>query len=122
MAGKGEIDFAKELGLNIARLRTDRGWSQERLANEAEIRQDTLSRLERGETEPKITTIASICGALHCGYYDILPTFPGMKSALIKPELSMLNLLLDDVSGDEQAQIITIAIAAAEYFRTQANK
>ncbi len=40
--------FLKSFGLNLSRIRKEKGFSQEKLANEADIDISTLSRIERG--------------------------------------------------------------------------
>ncbi len=44
-------------------LRKDRGWSINYLAMESELTQSTLNNLYRRNTEPKISTLRSICNA-----------------------------------------------------------
>ena len=44
-------------------LRKDRGWSINYLAMESELTQSTLNNLYRRHTEPKISTLRSICNA-----------------------------------------------------------
>lgn len=47
----------------IDRLRKERGWSVNYLAMEAELTQSTLNNLYTRKTEPKISTLRSICKA-----------------------------------------------------------
>lgn len=47
----------------IDELRTERGWSINNLAMEAELTQSTLNNLYTRNTEPKISTLRSICNA-----------------------------------------------------------
>ena len=44
-------------------LRKDRGWSINYLAMESELTQSTLNNLYRRNTEPKISSLRSICNA-----------------------------------------------------------
>ena len=48
----------------IDKLRKERGWSVNYLAMEAELTQSTLNNLYTRKTEPKISTLRSICKAL----------------------------------------------------------
>ena len=47
----------------IDKLRKERGWSVNYLAIEAELTQSTLNNLYTRKTEPKISTLRSICKA-----------------------------------------------------------
>ncbi len=47
----------------IDKLRKERGWSVNYLAMEAELTQSTLNNLYTRKTEPKISTLRSICKA-----------------------------------------------------------
>ena len=47
----------------IAQLRTERGWSEYRLAQEAKIPQSTLSNLSRRGNSPTVSTLEAICHA-----------------------------------------------------------
>ena len=54
----------KALGNRIKTLRIERSFSQEDLANEADIPLSQVGRIERGETNPTISTLFVICEAL----------------------------------------------------------
>lgn len=47
----------------IEELRKERGWSINYLAMEAELTQSTLNNLYTRKTEPKLSTLRSICNA-----------------------------------------------------------
>lgn len=50
-------------GERIRRLRGARGWSQARLAEEANLDQQTISHVERGN-EPKVSSLEMLADAL----------------------------------------------------------
>lgn len=50
---------------NLARLRTERGLTQEQLALEAGMTLSEISRIESRRREPKVRTIAKIAAALN---------------------------------------------------------
>jgi transcriptional regulator with XRE-family HTH domain len=52
------------VGSNIRSLRIEKGISQEALANEADIPLSQIGRIERGETNPTISTLFVISEAL----------------------------------------------------------
>jgi len=51
-------------GTRVRKLRLSRGWTQERLAEEAELNSVQVSHIERGANEPKLTTIIRLARAL----------------------------------------------------------
>jgi transcriptional regulator with XRE-family HTH domain len=52
------------LGSRVAQLRVQKGWSQERLARRTRLSLRTINRVERGDVEGHIGTIAKIAKAL----------------------------------------------------------
>jgi transcriptional regulator with XRE-family HTH domain len=56
--------IVKAVGERIRELRTERGLSQEDLANEAEVPLSQIGRIERGENNPTISTLYVIALAL----------------------------------------------------------
>jgi len=56
--------FAQKLGNKVRLLRKERGWSQERLAHEANIERSYMGAIERGERNPTLKKIYQISVAL----------------------------------------------------------
>ena len=54
------MDIRKRLGLNVRRLRLDKGWSQEQYAFEAGIHRTYVSDIERGARNPTATVIEKL--------------------------------------------------------------
>ena len=54
----------KSLGKRIRQLRQDRGWSQERLANEASMHRTYMWGIEQGVRNPSIRHLTRIADAL----------------------------------------------------------
>ena len=52
------------LAANARALRIKRGYSQETLATAAELPRSVISRLERGQHEPRLSTLIAISDAL----------------------------------------------------------
>jgi len=59
------LDPVYELRKKILLLRLDEGLSQEKLAARAGMRQSVISRIENGESEPRIETVNKIARALN---------------------------------------------------------
>ena len=58
---------------NLSRIRKQKGWSQEKLAQEAGISYNTLIKIERhGIKNPKIETVIKLAKALSVNIDDLL--------------------------------------------------
>ncbi len=62
----------KVLGEKVARLRRNRGFTQEELSQSADIGRATLSRLENGEVSPRYETLEKVAEALEVGISSLL--------------------------------------------------
>ena len=54
------------LGNNLQRLRKEKGLKQDELAEQAGVSLTQISKIERNETDPRISTIEKISKALEC--------------------------------------------------------
>jgi transcriptional regulator with XRE-family HTH domain len=48
----------------LRQLREERGWSQEQLAERADLNRSYVGEVERGKAVPSIITVAKLAGAL----------------------------------------------------------
>lgn len=60
----GEIDPRKLLGVRLAKLRKERGWSQEQLALESGIARSYLGGVERGQRNIALLNICKLANTL----------------------------------------------------------
>jgi transcriptional regulator with XRE-family HTH domain len=58
------MDIRKRIGAAVQRLRTEKGWSQEQLADEANLHRTYISGIERGIRNPTITVLEKVAVAL----------------------------------------------------------
>jgi transcriptional regulator with XRE-family HTH domain len=66
------MDMRKLVGRNFARLRREKGLTQEEVAARSGLSQQYLSGLERGNRNPAIVTIYEIAQALEVSHVDLL--------------------------------------------------
>lgn len=66
------MDMRKLVGDNCARIRKERGYTQEELAERTGLTQQYLSDLERGKRNPTIVTVYEISQALGVSHLDML--------------------------------------------------
>ena len=58
------MDIRGRFGLNVRRIREERAWSQEELADRSGLHRTYISGVERGVRNPTITVAAKIASAL----------------------------------------------------------
>jgi len=64
-------EYLSEFGKNLKKLREKKGFSQEELANLAEVSLPQITRIERGVINPTICTIKSLAGGLDVELYTL---------------------------------------------------
>jgi transcriptional regulator with XRE-family HTH domain len=66
------MDVRHRLAANMKRLRKERGWSQEALADAAGLDRTYISGIERMVRNPTITVVERVAGALGCRLGELL--------------------------------------------------
>jgi transcriptional regulator with XRE-family HTH domain len=66
------MDVRHRLAVNMKRLRKERGWSQEALADEAGLDRTYVSGIERVVRNPTVTVVERVAVALRCRMGDLL--------------------------------------------------
>ena len=66
------MDMRKLVGRNAARIRMEKGLTQEQLAERSGLSQQYLSGLERGKRNPTIVTLYEIASALGVSHVDLV--------------------------------------------------
>lgn len=66
------MDIRKQVGLNMRRLRAEKGWSQEELAFETGMHRTYISGIERGVRNPTIVVVEKIATKLGVGPAKLL--------------------------------------------------
>lgn len=61
----------RAFGEAVARLRRDRGWTQEDLAERAEVHRSYLAAIETGARNPSLDVIVKIAHGLHISVADL---------------------------------------------------
>jgi transcriptional regulator with XRE-family HTH domain len=68
------------IGQIVKKKREAKRWNQQELADKSDVTQATISRLEAGVFDPKISTLRSLAAALGCLVVDLLPDNDKKKS------------------------------------------
>jgi transcriptional regulator with XRE-family HTH domain len=66
------MDMRKLVGRNAARIRKEKGLTQEQLAERSGLSQQYLSGLERGQRNPTIVTVYELSVALGVSHTELL--------------------------------------------------
>lgn len=66
------MDVRQRLATNMKRLRKERGWSQEALADEAGLDRTYISGIERQVKNPTVTVVERVAKALACRLGDLV--------------------------------------------------
>ncbi len=66
------MDMRKLVGRNLARLRREKGFTQERFAEVAGVTQQYVSDVERGLRNPTIVSIYHLATALGVSHVDLI--------------------------------------------------
>jgi transcriptional regulator with XRE-family HTH domain len=61
------------LGRHVREFRQELGWSQERLADEADLHRNYVGAIERGELNPTLRNIVRLANALGTTVCGLLP-------------------------------------------------
>lgn len=101
---------------NLRRLRVAAGLTQAELAEEAEIANETVSRLERGRIEPSIDLLRRLARALRVSESELVARRASPKvSNLRVAERRLLALVRnwDDASIEELVRAVKLIVGAA---------
>ena len=71
------MDMRRLVGANFARLRREKGLTQEEVAERSGFSQQYISGLERGRRNPTIVTVYELAQALGVSHVDLLTDHPG---------------------------------------------
>jgi transcriptional regulator with XRE-family HTH domain len=89
------------IAMNLRRMRQYRGWSQEKLGEEAGVSRVSITHVESGEREPSLDTLQKLSEALDCKVVDFF--YDADPAALLK-----VNMILSEAAdrareeGDEE--------------------
>lgn len=66
------MESHERFGRNLKQARKRRGWTQEDLGHAAGLHSTEIGRLERGDREPRLSTIVKLARALKITAADLL--------------------------------------------------
>jgi transcriptional regulator with XRE-family HTH domain len=78
------MDMRKLVGRNFARLRKEKGFTQERFAEQSGFTQQYVSDLERGRRNPTVVTLFQLASTLGVSHVDLVLPDEEARSELAK--------------------------------------
>lgn len=101
------------LGDEIKRRRDELGWTQEKLAAEAGLKQPTLNRIEKGtRPRPRGSSVRAIAHALQTTVEDLYAGEPPITES--GGPLEALRVLVGEVSGQQTRTIDLLEVLRGE--------
>lgn len=96
---------SESLGRRVARLRSDRGWTQEQLAERLAVSRVAVSHIEMGLTVPSERTVVLLAGMFDCEPLELVADtqYPAAKRdrlPLIAARYTRIDLLLAVLAAD----------------------
>lgn len=81
------LNIAKIVGDNVRRMRSERGWKGDYLAEKMETNPQNMSGIERGVRGLSIKQIEKMCEALGCEAYELFIPPDSTDGNLLKQQL-----------------------------------
>ncbi len=88
--------YVDQVGSQIKRARTMRGWSQRDLAKKAKVTAETVSSLENGLHEPRPSTLRKLAGAFGVEVADLFGEARPSPKVLTPPSLEWARAASDE--------------------------
>ena len=105
----------RRVGLRIARLRHERGWSAAELARRAGVGKATLSEVESGRRNATLETLDALTSALEVPLSAPLLAPSGsleIPRALVKGEPVIAELVIHDEAADTISELYRVSVRA----------
>lgn len=111
--GSDRLDYP-EIGRQVRRLRRQRGWSQARLAERADLSDTYISHIERATKQVSLNALLRLAAALEVTLDQLLSGSQPQDTGAYLPEL---ETLFQDCSLRERRILLDIAGAVKEVLR-----
>lgn len=92
-------------GDNILRLRRDKGWTQNDLAEKSGVKMNHISKLERNEADPKLETIYKLMNALDCSANALLND---VKKTPLDGRMEMVLERVQQLPDKEKSRLLDV--------------
>ncbi|MFI3213052.1 MAG: helix-turn-helix transcriptional regulator [Eubacteriales bacterium] len=107
------MDF-KEMGKKIKKLRVEKGYTQEELAERLDLSVQHISAIERGVKVPKLETFIKIVNELDTNADYLLMDHLSMSTQLIASELYTMLELISEKEKRRILDVVRILVLSAD--------
>ena len=101
---KEELSLAKAIGRVIAKRRTERGMTQEYVAECLGVGYEAVSRIERGAIMPTIGKLVQLAGVFNCPIEELLME----SSNRATDQGAVLSKMIEELSQTDRAFMLEI--------------
>ena len=105
------MDLKALFGQNLKKLRSERGLTQECLAESLELNSRQISKIETGEHLPSAKTLEKLCEVLNVLPQELF-TFDREKTKSVSKELLLIRQVEKLIKDEEYYDYINLAIKA----------
>lgn len=105
-----DIELAKQIGRTLAKLRVDRGLTQEQVAVSLDVEPETISRFERG------TVLAPLGRLMEMAELYQVPIEQVVRAGSTRPvdQANEITSLLTRLSGNDRAWVVGWVVEVCE--------
>lgn len=106
MKEKPYDSYLKKVGDNLRKIRKEKGYSMENLANETEMEYRQLGRIERGEINTSIVSLLRLCETLKVELKDLFEATPitQSKTNSTTAEIQYTTVLQKNIDGKQRVR------------------
>lgn len=110
----------RQFGEFVRNGRKNKGWSQERLANEAEISPQALSAIETGKSSPTLSTVVNLVRTLGLTMENFIPKADQDDTEKSRADLILkISALADNLDVHGLSIMLEQAKVIRPYFKTR---
>ena len=102
---------------NIQRKRKTLGMTQEHLAEQLDLSQQSMSRMERGVMAPKFDRLSQIAGVLQCSVADLFVEDKANPNRGCRDFEGLLTKALQELSDEERTCVLRLVQALAKVLK-----
>lgn len=101
-------DLLKLVGARIRALRKDKGWSQERLAELAELNASYVGKIERGEKNVTFKSLEKVSASLGITIEELFQNIQTLEDGKDAQTLATIMVLLQNKSDQDQKKALQL--------------
>ncbi|MGG2201413.1 helix-turn-helix domain-containing protein [Paenibacillus validus] len=101
-------DLLSIIGARIRALRKERGWSQEKLAELADLNASYVGKIERGEKNTTFRSLEKVSGALDISMLELFRYMEPVENVSDKDTFAKIINMLQSSSDEERKKVLQL--------------